>query len=470
MNCDTILIVEDDAPTADLLKAILEKEGYRALIARDGREALHMAAREQPSLLLLDLILPDMEGYEVVRRLKADDRTSHLPVVILTARHDFDDKLQGLRLGALEYLTKPFERQELTYRVRNILRFCDASSRRQAGEQPPSRANDLLQQMVERHVQALIPKTNRRARLGFEYPEAAQIFQPQNVGDEVEELEKLADQHVLERVFFDSIHLCPSCGHHDLNFREVCPSCESPEISQSTLAKTSGYRCNVCGRSFVEPVVTCRCMACDHIFDVDEAIKQSVYSYRLRSDSLRRLQDLYGAGAERPAESPASPCTQLPEENTLLTYIVQRLGIPVVEEESLEQRLEQLVLRAEEENQNITLVALELTGLRTLSKKMAQQAMLRLMGSVSRILKRCVRPGDLATARRGDQLVLILPNTPMGIARIVAERIRTYLFELNENLGCKITLANFPEDGSNAREVVEILDAGIVTMRDDMPR
>jgi CheY-like chemotaxis protein len=501
MNHETILIVEDEAHTADLLRAIFEKEGYQVSVARDGREALTKAVTEQPTLILLDLILPDIEGFEVVRRLKAEPRTAHLPVVILTSRLDFEDKLRGLRLGALEYLTKPFQRQELTYRVRNILRLCGSMAPGTADDSEQKQVQELLEQMTQRHVRALIPKTNRDARLGFEYPEAAQIFKPVQVGEEVEKLEALADQQILDRVFFDTIHLCPSCGHHDLNFREVCPYCDSPEIEAITLlvhqpcgvalepgptthcpkcqkevseaddefAKASGYRCNGCSKIFAEPLVTCRCMNCDRIFDVDEAVKRAIYSYALRSDSLNRFLQVFGTGEKSAAQpAPGPPWKELPAENALLKYVVQRVGLPVVEEDALEKRFEQLVRKAEKEEQAVTLMALQLLRLEKLSQQLGQREMLRLMGRVSWILKRYVRPQDEAVVRRKDQIVILMPNTPMGIAKVVAERIRTHLLGLHEDLDCKITLASYPEDGANAQEVLEILDAGIVTIDGDL--
>lgn len=115
----TILVVEDDPKIVNLLRMYLEREGFGVAAAADGREALDAIGRVHPSLLILDLMLPHVDGLEVCRRLRA---ASDLPILILTARVDEVDKLLGLSLGADDYVTKPFSPREVVARVRTILR------------------------------------------------------------------------------------------------------------------------------------------------------------------------------------------------------------------------------------------------------------------------------------------------------------------------------------------------------------
>jgi DNA-binding response OmpR family regulator len=115
----TILVVEDDPKIVNLLRMYLEREGFGVATAADGREALDATARVHPSLIILDLMLPHVDGLEVCRRLRA---TSDLPILILTARVDELDKLLGLSLGADDYVTKPFSPREVVARVKTILR------------------------------------------------------------------------------------------------------------------------------------------------------------------------------------------------------------------------------------------------------------------------------------------------------------------------------------------------------------
>ncbi len=118
-----ILVVDDDRKTVDLLKLYLEKDGYQVLVAHDGRQALELTRHRRPDLVLLDLMLPSVEGLDVCRILRAEART---PIIMLTARTTEDDKLLGLDLGADDYITKPFSPREVVARVRVVLRRAGA--------------------------------------------------------------------------------------------------------------------------------------------------------------------------------------------------------------------------------------------------------------------------------------------------------------------------------------------------------
>ncbi len=115
-----VLIVEDEAPIADLVATALRYEGFETATAGDGRTALTEVEAFRPDLLLLDVMLPDLDGFEVQRRLV--DRGLRVPVIFLTARDATEDKIRGLSLGGDDYVTKPFSLEELVARIRAILR------------------------------------------------------------------------------------------------------------------------------------------------------------------------------------------------------------------------------------------------------------------------------------------------------------------------------------------------------------
>ncbi len=115
----TILVVDDDRKIVDLVTLYLKRDGYRVLPAYDGREALNVARAKNPDLVVLDLLLPELDGLDVCRLLRAESR---VPIIILTARSTDDDKLVGLELGADDYLAKPFNPRELVARIRAVLR------------------------------------------------------------------------------------------------------------------------------------------------------------------------------------------------------------------------------------------------------------------------------------------------------------------------------------------------------------
>lgn len=119
---DTILIVDDEQHIIDLAKMYLEVEGFKTASATDGKIALQKILIDKPQLVVLDLMLPGMDGWEVCRRVRAE---SDVPIIMLTARSDDIDRIVGLELGADDYLTKPFNPRELVARVKAILRRTD---------------------------------------------------------------------------------------------------------------------------------------------------------------------------------------------------------------------------------------------------------------------------------------------------------------------------------------------------------
>lgn len=122
MSQEQILIVDDDKEITRLVRGYLEQAGYSVFVAYDGETALHMLRQEGPDLLLLDLMLPDRDGWELTRLIRADGHLAHTPIIMLTARIDDTDKILGLELGADDYITKPFNPREVLARVRAVLR------------------------------------------------------------------------------------------------------------------------------------------------------------------------------------------------------------------------------------------------------------------------------------------------------------------------------------------------------------
>lgn len=117
-----VLIVEDEVDIADLIMFNLQRAGYEVLKAHDGIAGAAVAIRERPDLVVLDLMLPGRDGYSVFREIRRDARTSRIPVIMLTARAQTEDRIQGLEAGTDDYLTKPFSPKELVLRVNAILK------------------------------------------------------------------------------------------------------------------------------------------------------------------------------------------------------------------------------------------------------------------------------------------------------------------------------------------------------------
>ncbi|WP_049533029.1 response regulator YycF [Streptococcus anginosus] len=126
-----ILVVDDEKPISDIIKFNMVKEGYEVVTAFDGREALEMFEAERPDILILDLMLPEMDGLEVARTIR---KTSNVPIIVLSAKDSEFDKVIGLEIGADDYMTKPFSNRELQARVKAILRRTDLTIENQEAE------------------------------------------------------------------------------------------------------------------------------------------------------------------------------------------------------------------------------------------------------------------------------------------------------------------------------------------------
>jgi DNA-binding response OmpR family regulator len=121
MNRKKILIVDDEIDLVETVRFPLEMEGYNVLVSHNGEDGLNQARKETPDLILLDLMLPKLDGYKVCRLLKFDERYKHIPILMLTAKTQEKDRTLGMETGANEYITKPFEMDELLEKVKTYL-------------------------------------------------------------------------------------------------------------------------------------------------------------------------------------------------------------------------------------------------------------------------------------------------------------------------------------------------------------
>ncbi|HEU5086524.1 MAG TPA: response regulator transcription factor [Roseiflexaceae bacterium] len=125
MSGETILVVDDEPTIVEVVELYLQREGYRVITAADGPGALALAAERKPDLIVLDLMLPGLNGFEITQRLRAN---GHIPIIMLTARGEEADRIVGLELGADDYVTKPFSPREVVARVKAVLRRMAAAA------------------------------------------------------------------------------------------------------------------------------------------------------------------------------------------------------------------------------------------------------------------------------------------------------------------------------------------------------
>jgi two-component system alkaline phosphatase synthesis response regulator PhoP len=123
MNPKKILVVDDEVDLVETVRFPLEMEGFDVLVSYNGEDALNQARKEKPDLIILDLMLPKLDGYKVCRLLKFDERYKHIPILMLTAKTQEKDKILGKETGADEYITKPFEMDYLMEKVKKYLKI-----------------------------------------------------------------------------------------------------------------------------------------------------------------------------------------------------------------------------------------------------------------------------------------------------------------------------------------------------------
>ncbi|MDX2139512.1 MAG: response regulator [Chloroflexota bacterium] len=154
MSKGRILVVEDDFDISNMLRIYFGAQGYDVQVAPKGADALSMTRKQLPNLIMLDIMLPDMNGYDVCRELRTTTRTSHIPIIFLTQKDERSDKIQGLELGADDYITKPFDIEELKLRVQNAI----SAAQRQT--QIDSRSNLPTGRLIEDQLRNLM-RTNK---------------------------------------------------------------------------------------------------------------------------------------------------------------------------------------------------------------------------------------------------------------------------------------------------------------------
>ncbi len=150
MSEGRILVVEDDFDISNMLQLYFKSLGYEVYVAPRGENAMELTRQKMPNVIVLDIMLPDIDGYEVCRRLRTNLRTSHIPILFLTQKDERSDKIHGLELGADDYVTKPFDVEELRLRVRNTIKRAEIESLTSPSTGLPSG------RLIEQHLRQLM--------------------------------------------------------------------------------------------------------------------------------------------------------------------------------------------------------------------------------------------------------------------------------------------------------------------------
>lgn len=159
-----ILVADDIKQNVKLLRVILTASDYDVVEAYDGEEALEKVKMENPDIILLDIMMPKLTGYEVCRQLRADEATKNIPVVMITALHEMDDRIRGIEAGADDFISKPFNKSELLARVKSLLRLRQAVAKKEEIPMLESILPDLAEGVIITNGQWKIKNINRAAQ------------------------------------------------------------------------------------------------------------------------------------------------------------------------------------------------------------------------------------------------------------------------------------------------------------------
>ena len=205
MASSEILVVEDHQELREFIRTILQRE-YHVVLASDGRQGLEIARQRMPDLIITDVMMPVMDGFELVHQLLNDQRTSHIPVILLTAKAETDDRIKGLELGADDYLVKPFKQNELLSRVRNILRKREELQKKYAGQVldgAPLEKEPTHEQLFLKEVRGWIETHLENEGFGVEQLAEAVHMSPSNLYRKLHALTNLSPLELVKQIRID---------------------------------------------------------------------------------------------------------------------------------------------------------------------------------------------------------------------------------------------------------------------------
>ncbi|MCD4651559.1 MAG: response regulator [Candidatus Cloacimonetes bacterium] len=480
MQNSKILIVDDEVDVARIISARLKQFGYNANSASSGAEALKLVSEEPPDLIITDLLMPEMDGYELTSQLRSNPVSAQIPIMMLTAKVSQQDKIKALNLGIDDYITKPYDAQELAARIDSVLRRAERSTTPE-GERVYLSDSDkkrvsFIQMLLEKGETTLQPRYNMQSRTGYYYKTAADYFGLKD-GTELEELHYLMEKGVFSRVFYDNVMLCPNCGHHNLNIREVAPQSKSADINlESTIhhypcgyvgaeneflrgvqyicpkcqreLNSIGvdydrpgeiYICNDTGEKFAEPEVEAQCRNCQRKFEIDSVSKMRFFTFHITDKG------------EDVAQRGSFIRTNFEEE-------LMDMEVAVYNTNYFRQKFMEELARARRFNRQLTLVLVEITDAEAIIREKGLDTFHRIVGKLASILKESLWNVDIPARFDKNTFISLLPEADSVRAQEVIDTIYQQASEeLETVLNLNIRAVSYPEDGATTDELLESL-------------
>jgi two-component system, cell cycle response regulator len=389
-----ILIVDDIEANRRLLQAKLEAQYHSVLLASSGPEALAMARDHRPEIILLDVMMPGMDGYEVCRRLKADAATNHIPVVMVTALSDAEDRVRGLDAGAEDFLTKPVDDFLLTSRVNTLMRYNAVTSelrQREANGLKSGAMDDGEPSEIDQPARIFLiddnPRTSARIAtvLRDNGHKVATLLESGNMGDLAQERTDVLLVSLLAKSF-DPLKLCAHFKTQDVTRAvSILLICDPLERAKAVKGLEIGA-----SDMIMAPVDTQELLA------------------RVRTQTRRtRYVEILRERVDRGLE---------------LSVIDQLTGL--YNRRYMTNQLQQYMHRAVMGGKPLSIVMLDIDHFKPINDTHGHQAGDEVLQELADRLRHNIRPMDVACRPGGEEFLVILPETPGELACAAAERIR----------------------------------------------
>ncbi len=480
-----ILVVDDEIVLNKIITTRLRKLGYNSFSVNSGEKALEFIDNDPPDLIILDLLMPGMDGYEVAQAIRGNSKISHIPIIMLTAKVSQETKIKALKLGIDDYMTKPYDAEELAARIQSVLRRAQIVTTSESGggegkalaiDSRDKKRLDFLKKMIDEDVVEIQPTYNMLVKSGYEYRQVTEFFDIQP-GMELQELYYLEEKGTLKRNFFDKILICPNCTHHNISLREVCPTDRSPDIA--LMPTIHHYKCGyigterefmhglslvcpkcmdeleaigvdydkpgkmfVCNKNqhkFTEPDVLCQCRNCKNEFYAGDALRSNIYSFVITDKASEAVQQgrFFAVNFEQ----------ELMDQDINL-YNLNYFRTKFREE----------LRRAEQFERPLSLVLLEVVGLDDFIEQGGEEMAHDILRDLTAILKESLWKVDIPARYDKNSFVSILPEADSKRAKSVVDGImKKAQSRIKAALTLDIKFVTYPEDGTTEDLLLERL-------------